>query len=153
MLELVHGHAPFSKLPPIKVLLLTLQVRAACLSVGMCAACMHLCSVSVCGHVCMHAALAPPASCQLQTSTVTEGQVMGPSMWHAAAVVAAVVQKPGRALTAPTGPVAAPQGPPPQLEAECGGRHFSRGMREVVASCLNKDPAKRPTAKQLLSKG
>jgi hypothetical protein len=45
------------------------------------------------------------------------------------------------------------QGPPPQLEAECGGRHFSRGMREVVASCLNKDPAKRPTAKQLLSKG
>jgi hypothetical protein len=45
------------------------------------------------------------------------------------------------------------QGPPPTLEAECHGRHFSRGMREVVASCLNKDPAKRPTAKQLLSKG
>jgi len=45
------------------------------------------------------------------------------------------------------------QGPPPQLEAERGGRHFSRGMREVVASCLNKDPTKRPTAKQLLSKG
>lgn len=45
------------------------------------------------------------------------------------------------------------QGPPPQLEAECGGRHFSRGMREVVASCLNKDPNKRPTAKQLLTKG
>lgn len=69
MLEMAHGHAPFSRLPPMKVLLLTLQ------------------------------------------------------------------------------------GPPPQLEAQCGGRHFSRGMREVVASCLNKDPAKRPTAKQLLAKG
>ena len=46
-----------------------------------------------------------------------------------------------------------PQGPPPTLEAESEGRHFSRSMREVVASCLNKDPAKRPTAKTLLSKG
>jgi serine/threonine-protein kinase OSR1/STK39 len=26
MLEMAHGHAPFSKLPPIKVLLMTLQV-------------------------------------------------------------------------------------------------------------------------------
>jgi serine/threonine-protein kinase OSR1/STK39 len=42
------------------------------------------------------------------------------------------------------------QGPPPQLEASCGSRHFSRGMREVVARCLNKDPKKRPTAKELL---
>ncbi|KAF8056256.1 fray2 [Scenedesmus sp. PABB004] len=66
MLEAAHGHAPFSRLPPMKVLLLTLQ------------------------------------------------------------------------------------GPPPQLEASCGGRHFSRGMREVVARCLNKDPAKRPSAKDLL---
>jgi serine/threonine-protein kinase OSR1/STK39 len=42
------------------------------------------------------------------------------------------------------------QGPPPQLEASCGSRHFSRGMREVVARCLNKEPKKRPTAKELL---
>eukprot|EP00775_Hariotina_reticulata_P001948 gene1948-2277_t len=42
------------------------------------------------------------------------------------------------------------QGPPPQLEAQYGARHFSRGMREVVARCLNKDPAQRPSAKQLL---
>ncbi|WIA42603.1 hypothetical protein OEZ86_008578 [Tetradesmus obliquus] len=66
ILEMAHGHAPFSKLPPMKVLLMTLQ------------------------------------------------------------------------------------GPPPQLEASCGSRHFSRGMREVVARCLNKDPKKRPTAKELL---
>jgi serine/threonine-protein kinase OSR1/STK39 len=43
-----------------------------------------------------------------------------------------------------------PQGPPPQLEAQYGARHFSRGMREVVARCLNKDPEKRPSARQLL---
>ncbi len=46
--------------------------------------------------------------------------------------------------------VATPQGPPPQLEAQCGARHFSRAMREVVALCLQKDPKQRPTAAELL---
>jgi serine/threonine-protein kinase OSR1/STK39 len=42
------------------------------------------------------------------------------------------------------------QGPPPRLEAQCGQRHFSRALREVVAQCLQKDPAERPAAAQLL---
>ena len=42
------------------------------------------------------------------------------------------------------------QGPPPQLEAQCGRRHFSRAMREVVALSLVKDPKERPSAAQLL---
>ncbi|KAI8474347.1 MAG: kinase-like domain-containing protein [Monoraphidium minutum] len=67
LLEMAHGHAPFAKFPPMKVLLMTLQ------------------------------------------------------------------------------------GPPPQLEAQCGRRHFSKAMREVVALCLNKDPAQRPTAAALLN--
>jgi serine/threonine-protein kinase OSR1/STK39 len=66
LLEMAHGHAPFAKFPPMKVLLMTLQ------------------------------------------------------------------------------------GPPPTLEAQCGARHFSRAMREVVALCLQKDPARRPTAAKLL---
>lgn len=37
------------------------------------------------------------------------------------------------------------QGPPPQLEAQRGCRQFSKAMREVVALCLQKDPALRPT--------
>ncbi|EFJ42273.1 hypothetical protein VOLCADRAFT_67210, partial [Volvox carteri f. nagariensis] len=42
------------------------------------------------------------------------------------------------------------QNPPPQLEDRVGQRTFSRSMREVVAMCLQKDPMRRPSAKQLL---
>lgn len=42
------------------------------------------------------------------------------------------------------------QEPSPQLEESFHGRHFSRAMRELVARCLQKDPAKRPSAAQLL---
>lgn len=66
LLELAHGHAPFARLPPMKVLLMTLQ------------------------------------------------------------------------------------NPPPTLESDSSKRHFSKAMRELVAKCLVKDPAKRPTAAQLL---
>ncbi len=68
VLELCHGHAPFAKFPPMKVLLMTLQ------------------------------------------------------------------------------------NPPPQLEAEQAetGHHFSRGLRDFVSVCLQKDPARRPSAAKLL---
>lgn len=42
------------------------------------------------------------------------------------------------------------QNPPPTLEQDSGKKHFSKYMRDVVAKCLVKDPAKRPTAAQLL---
>jgi serine/threonine protein kinase len=42
------------------------------------------------------------------------------------------------------------QNPPPQLAADAGSRHFSRSLRELVAACLQKDPAKRPSASKLL---
>lgn len=42
------------------------------------------------------------------------------------------------------------QNPPPTLEQDSGKKHFSKHMRDVVAKCLVKDPAKRPTAAQLL---
>lgn len=42
------------------------------------------------------------------------------------------------------------QGPPPQLEERVGGRVFSKGMREVVAMCLQRDPEARPSAARLL---
>jgi serine/threonine-protein kinase OSR1/STK39 len=68
VLELCHGHAPFAKYPPMKVLLMTLQ------------------------------------------------------------------------------------NPPPQLEAEQAetGHHFSRGLRDFVSVCLQKDPKRRPSAAKLL---
>ncbi|GMH32553.1 hypothetical protein BSKO_00387 [Bryopsis sp. KO-2023] len=66
LLELAHGHAPFAKFPPMKVLLMTLQ------------------------------------------------------------------------------------NPPPQLEVHSGHREFSKHMRELVANCLQKDPAQRPSASQIL---
>ncbi|KAK9864695.1 hypothetical protein WJX84_009203 [Apatococcus fuscideae] len=40
------------------------------------------------------------------------------------------------------------QNPPPQLESD--KKHFSKNMRDIVAKCLVKDPARRPTAAQLL---
>ncbi|KAJ7520198.1 hypothetical protein O6H91_20G071800 [Diphasiastrum complanatum] len=64
-LELAHGHAPFSKYPPMKVLLMTLQNA------------------------------------------------------------------------------------PPGLDYECD-KHFSKSFKELIAMCLVKDPAKRPTAEKLL---
>ena len=68
VLELCHGHAPFAKYPPMKVLLMTLQ------------------------------------------------------------------------------------NPPPQLEAEQAetGHHFTRGLRDFVSVCLQKDPKRRPSAAKLL---
>ncbi|KAI7839495.1 hypothetical protein COHA_006762 [Chlorella ohadii] len=66
LLELAHGHAPFARLPPMKVLLMTIQ------------------------------------------------------------------------------------NPPPTLDSETSKKHFSKAMRELVSKCLVKDPAKRPTAAQLL---
>lgn len=42
------------------------------------------------------------------------------------------------------------QNPPPTLEQDSGSKHFSKHMREMVQLCLNKDPAKRPTAAKLL---
>lgn len=66
LLELAHGHAPFARLPPMKVLLMTIQ------------------------------------------------------------------------------------NPPPTLEDSNGNKHFSKHMRELVTRCLQKDPAQRPTAAQLL---
>ncbi len=42
------------------------------------------------------------------------------------------------------------QNPPPSLEDKSGRRHFSKHMRDVVAACLQKDPAMRPTATELL---
>jgi serine/threonine protein kinase len=42
------------------------------------------------------------------------------------------------------------QNPPPTLEQDSGKKHFSKYMRDVVAKCLVKDPARRPTAAQLL---
>ena len=42
------------------------------------------------------------------------------------------------------------QNPPPSLEDRSGQRHFSRHMRDVVARCLQKDPALRPSAEELL---
>lgn len=42
------------------------------------------------------------------------------------------------------------QNPPPTLDESPGRRQFSKAMKELVASCLNKDPAKRPAAAELL---
>ncbi len=41
------------------------------------------------------------------------------------------------------------QNPPPSLESDAR-KHFSKAMRDIVAKCLVKDPARRPTAAQLL---
>ncbi|KAF8057272.1 OXSR1 [Scenedesmus sp. PABB004] len=42
------------------------------------------------------------------------------------------------------------QNPPPQLDDKAGRKHFSKGMRNLVARCLQKDPASRPSATELL---
>ena len=44
------------------------------------------------------------------------------------------------------------QNDPPQLEAEQAetGHHFTRGLRDFVSVCLQKDPKRRPTAAKLL---
>lgn len=42
------------------------------------------------------------------------------------------------------------QNPPPTLDSDSSNKHFSKAMRDIVAKCLVKDPAKRPTAAQLL---
>ncbi|PCH33300.1 kinase-like protein [Wolfiporia cocos MD-104 SS10] len=39
----------------------------------------------------------------------------------------------------------------PQLERSAGAHAYSRALQEVVAACLKKDPAKRPTARELLA--
>jgi serine/threonine protein kinase len=41
------------------------------------------------------------------------------------------------------------QNPPPTLDSDSSKKHFSKAMRELVAKCLVKDPAKRPTAAQV----
>lgn len=38
----------------------------------------------------------------------------------------------------------------PTLNRDGGAYKYSRAFEEIVAWCLNKDPAKRPTAKELL---
>ncbi|BGP41566.1 hypothetical protein JCM10449v2_005557 [Rhodotorula kratochvilovae] len=39
---------------------------------------------------------------------------------------------------------------PPTLDREGGKYHYSRAMKEMIDSCLQKDPARRPTAEKLL---
>ncbi|EJD55197.1 kinase-like protein [Auricularia subglabra TFB-10046 SS5] len=43
------------------------------------------------------------------------------------------------------------QDEPPTLDRQGGDQKYSRALKEIVESCLVKDPAKRPTAEQLLA--
>lgn len=43
------------------------------------------------------------------------------------------------------------QDPPPTLDRSGGAYKYSRAFQEIIEQCLEKDPAKRPTAAELLS--
>lgn len=132
LLEVAHGHAPFAKMPPMKVLLMTLQVR------GWGGSGRWLCTAAV-DVMGLHSLLQAPAS--VFTPLCPSSPVMP---WLPCMLTCMLSCLPGCL------PRLLAQGPPPQLEERCGQRTFSRGMREVVALCLSKDPSKRPSASELL---
>lgn len=133
LLELAHGHAPFARLPPMKVLLMTIQNPPPTLETG--------------GWV------------RLEVVVGASGARMGlawgvcGSCWASEAMSGSRAVRRRCVTTPPTTQPTHHPPPLPHLAAEMSKKHFSKAMRELVAKCLVKDPAKRPTAAQVRPPG
>lgn len=142
LLELAHGHAPFARLPPMKVLLMTIQNPPPTLDTGARGRAPPPPSLLPALHAPLAALKLLPCPCVAALCSDRAAASRYPAQSFHGRIHPACGRLCSVSLTCWAMP-------PPLPAADSNKKHFSKAMRELVTKCLVKDPTKRPTAAQV----